>query len=216
MKLAELAHRTGASKAAIKYWIREGVLPPGRLRNQTTAVYDERHVERVALIQTMRAEFDASIERIRDLTALIDASGTPVVDVMQACQLIATGLAADEEPPAWFAQQVDELNRRAGWPQVDSVAARALAAALAASARGGFVYELDQLAEYARGLAPLADGDIDSIRPDATLDVMARNLLIGAATQNRMFAALNQLAHTSAAVRRMSGEGAGAPGAGGE
>lgn len=203
MKLAELARRTGASTAAVKFWIREGLLPPGELRNQTTAVYGDAHVERIALIQTMRAEFDASTVQIRELTALIDLPAADPLEVMQACQLIATGLRDADGIEENFLEQVDEMIRRAGWPEIRSIAARALAGALAASARVGFVYDTDQLVQYAAALDPLARRDIGAIHPEATLDVLARNLLVASAAQNRMFAAMNQLAHTSIAVSRV-------------
>lgn len=205
MKLAELTRRTGATTAAVKSWIREGLLPHGHLRNQTTAVYDESHVERIALIQTMRAEFHASTAELRALTTLIDDPGTLPIDVMQACQLIATGLSEADAARNGFSPQVDEMIRRVGWPDIDSIAAGAVAGALEASARVGFVYDTEQLVQYARALDPLAERDITAIRPEASLDVMARNLLIASAAQNRLFAAMNQLAHTSIAVRRMAG-----------
>ena len=204
MKLADLAQRTGASTAALKFWIREGLLPPGELRNQTTAVYGERHVDRVALIQTMRSEFDAPIAQIREIAAMIDAPGTDPLEVMQACQLIATGLRDVDGIEEKYLEQVDEMIRRAGWPEIRSIAARALAGALAASAGVGFAYDTDQLVQYAGALDPLAQRDIGAIHPDAGLDVLARALLVASAAQNRVFAAMNQLAHTSIAVSRMS------------
>lgn len=204
MKLAELARRSGASTAAIKFWIREGLLPAGALRNQTTAIYSEAHVERITLIQTMRQEFSASIAETRALTALIDGPEPDALEVMQACQLIATGLRDVDGIDERYLTQVDEMIRRTGWPEIRSIAARALAGSLEASARVGFEYDTDQLVQYAGALDPLARRDIGAIRPEASLDVLAQRLLVASAAQNRMFAAMNQLAHTSIAVSRMN------------
>lgn len=44
MRLAELSERSGVSTATIKYYLREGLLAPGRQINATTAEYDEEHL----------------------------------------------------------------------------------------------------------------------------------------------------------------------------
>lgn len=45
MRLAELSRRSGVSTATIKYYLREGLLPPGRQVNPTTAEYDDGHLQ---------------------------------------------------------------------------------------------------------------------------------------------------------------------------
>lgn len=201
MKLGELARETGASTASIKYWIREGILPPGRLRNQTTAVYDQHHVERIALIQVLRTEFDASLDRIRVLTALIDDPEASLLDVMEACQVLAAGMAVARERDETQAALIAELHERMGWLRFDSVASSALARALADSARVGYPYDIDDLLHYAAALEPIATADIGSIQPEGTPDAVARNVLVASAAQHRVLVAMNQLAHTAAAIR---------------
>ncbi|KTS13999.1 hypothetical protein RSA3_02000 [Microbacterium testaceum] len=165
-------------------------------------MYSERHVDRIALIQTLRVDFGCSIADIRRLTDQIDRPDARAIDVMQSCQLIATGLRDVEDVDAHRLAQVTQMIREAGWPQIPSIAARALASALEASARAGFVYETDHLVGYARALDPFARRDIENVHPDATLDVLARALLVASAAQTRVFVAMNQLAHTSIAVSR--------------
>lgn len=201
MKLGELARESGTSTASIKYWIREGVLPPGELRNQTTAVYDRRHVERIALITTLRAEYDAPMDRIRGLTRLIDDPQASLLDVMEACQVLATGMAVAAQRDEAQAALIGELHDRMGWLRFDSVASSALTRALADSARVGYPYDLDDLLHYARALEPIASADIGSIQPEGTRDAVARNVLVASAAQHRVLVAMNQLAHTAAAVR---------------
>lgn len=205
MKLSELARRTSASTASLKFWMREAILPAGELRNQTTAVYTQRHIERVALIQILRAEFDVSIGHIHELTTLIDSPGSSLLDVMEACQVIATGMVIPPEVDAVQSELVGRLHARIGWLRDDSVAAAALAHALAGSARVGYPYDFDDLVHYAQALEPIATADIGSIQPEGNPDVVARNLLVAAAAQNRVLVAMNQLAHTAAAIRATTG-----------
>jgi len=208
MKFSELARRTGASTASLKFWMREGILPAGELRNQTTAVYTQRHVERVGLIQILREEFDASIGRIHDLTALIDSPESSLLDVMEACQVIATGMVIPPDVDAAQAELIARLRERMGWSHYNSVAASALAHALAGSARVGYPYDLDDLVLYGQALEPIATADIGSIQPEGTPDAVARNLLVAAAAQNRVLVAVNQLAHTAAAIRATTADDA--------
>ncbi|MGW9112595.1 MerR family transcriptional regulator [Microbacterium sp. NPDC055683] len=205
MKLSELSLRSGASVPTLKYWMREGILPPGALRNQTTAVYDERHRERVALIRTLREDFDLPIVRIRRLVSLIDDPGVPLLDVMQECQLIAVGLApggdGDDSGP------VRSVIRDLGWPDAASIARDALASALDDAVRAGVPFSTETLTAYGRALAPFAAADIAVIHPEGSRDAVARGLLRGAAAQARVLLAMNQLAHTSEAIRRTRGRG---------
>lgn len=205
MKLSELARITGASTASIKFWIRGGMLPAGELRNQTTAVYEQRHVDRIALIQTLRSEFDASSERIRGLTDLIEDPSRSVLDIMEACQVIATGMEVAESADDAQAALIGRLHDRMGWLRFDSVASAALVRALAGSAQVGYAYDIDDLVHYAQALEPIAIADIGSIHPEGTRDVVARNVLVASAAQNRVLVAMNQLAHTAAAIRTETG-----------
>lgn len=203
MKLRELAEATGVPVPSIKYWIREGILHPGTLRNQTTAVYDERHVERLELIVTLRDEFHLPIARIHELTGLIDDPTVPLVEVMEQCQLIATGLSREGSERALtegYGAQVSGLVATAGWPDVSSVARDALATVLRDAERVGVRFDSDDLARHARALIEIATRDIEYIQPNGTRDAVARNLLRGAAAQTRVLLAVNQLAHTSAAI----------------
>ena len=60
MRLAELSERSGVSTATIKYYLREGLLAPGRQINTTTAEYDEEH------LREMRVR-DVGMERLLGL-----------------------------------------------------------------------------------------------------------------------------------------------------
>ncbi|GGA55456.1 hypothetical protein GCM10011490_01660 [Pseudoclavibacter endophyticus] len=229
MKLRQLAERTGASTATIKYWIREGIVPPGTLRNQTTAEYGTPHVERVELVRTLRGHFDLSIAEVRRLTSMIDDERAPVLGIMEACQLIATGLRRPEAPvEARHADLVGEVVRGADWPDVASVARDALAEALHVAEAAGFAIPAERLAQYAASLAEIAERDIEVVRrftaePSRAVaggrparqggatseqdtwkpsrDVVATRMLRGAHVQVQLLLAMNQLAHTSAAIR---------------
>lgn len=53
MRISELSRRSGVSNATIKYYLREGLLPPGRATAATQAEYDESHLRRLRLIRAL-------------------------------------------------------------------------------------------------------------------------------------------------------------------
>lgn len=44
MRLSELSKQSGVTTATIKYYLREGLLPPGERVTATQAEYDESHL----------------------------------------------------------------------------------------------------------------------------------------------------------------------------
>ncbi|MYU47619.1 MerR family transcriptional regulator, partial [Streptomyces sp. SID7803] len=51
MRLSELSERSGIATATIKYYLREGLLPPGERLSATQAEYDESHLRRLRLVR---------------------------------------------------------------------------------------------------------------------------------------------------------------------
>ncbi|WP_166973585.1 MerR family transcriptional regulator [Brevibacterium atlanticum] len=89
MKLSAMAAAAGVSTASIKYYIHEGLLPPGRKKNATTAVYDDSHLHRLTLIRWLRNELSIPITGIAELTRAIDDETLPTIELMGICQELA-------------------------------------------------------------------------------------------------------------------------------
>ncbi|MFJ7073623.1 MerR family transcriptional regulator [Streptomyces sp. NPDC098781] len=53
MRISELSRRSGVANATIKYYLREGLLPPGRATAATQAEYDDTHLRRLRLIRAL-------------------------------------------------------------------------------------------------------------------------------------------------------------------
>lgn len=126
MKLSALAAASGVSTASIKYYIHEGLLPPGRKKNATTAVYDEAHLHRLALIRWLRDELSSPIAGIAELTRAIDDDSLPTIELMGMCQelalrgnsgLPASVLRAPGSPP--YALRSNTSTEAAARPQSD-------------------------------------------------------------------------------------------------
>lgn len=69
-RIGELAARAGVSVATIKYYIREGLLPPPPVKTgRTMGYYDQAYLERLTLIRRLRDEHFLPLRAIRALLA---------------------------------------------------------------------------------------------------------------------------------------------------
>lgn len=202
MKLSELAESSGASASTLKHWIRVGVLPAGKLRNQTTAVYEQQHLDRALLVRAMREDHGASIEEIRRITSLIDG-GAPTVEVMNACQAFIWGTPDDvTTDPAYepYRRRTHELMRRREWRGYPGAAERGMAHALAMAAEAGMDYDVDTLMAYADAIEPLAARHVAALGPGSA-DVIARRMLVVVNARAKQLLAISNLAHAAASLR---------------
>ena len=68
LRIGELADRSGVSVATIKFYIREGLLPPPPVKTgRTMGYYDEAYLERLLLIRKLREEHYLPLRAIRFL-----------------------------------------------------------------------------------------------------------------------------------------------------
>lgn len=74
MKIGDLAEATGTPVVTIRFYEREGLLPPPKRADNNYRVYLSLHVDRLAFIRQCR-NLDMALEEIRALLALRDAPG---------------------------------------------------------------------------------------------------------------------------------------------
>jgi DNA-binding transcriptional MerR regulator len=72
MKISELSQASQVPVPTIKFYIREGLLPPGRRTARNQADYTESHVERLALIRALREAAALPIETIANVLRAAD------------------------------------------------------------------------------------------------------------------------------------------------
>ncbi len=70
MRIGELAERAGVSVATIKFYIREGLLPPPPVKTgRTMAYYDQQYLDRLLTIRRLREEHYLPLRVIRAVLA---------------------------------------------------------------------------------------------------------------------------------------------------
>lgn len=222
MLLHELAERSSVSVASIKYYRREGLLPPGERITATRQSYDRRHLDRLGLIGVLREVAHASIADIHTLVEVIDDPARPLIDALELAQSIASGLPAvthAEPVPADEDPRVGSLIAALGWPDVGSAPRAALNDLLASMAAADIPADSDVLLRYGRPLAEIAHGDIEAMTrapdplqqpagPDVgspaapSPDVMVQRVVVGTASYGRLVTVLRALGHASLSVAR--------------
>ncbi|MEV0126463.1 MerR family transcriptional regulator [Streptomyces sp. NPDC050703] len=182
MRLAELSRRSAVPTATIKYYLREGLLPPGRRISATQAEYDEAHLQRLRLVRALVQVGRVPIASAREvLTALEDDS----LDHSSRLGTAVWALPHGPEPDTDDAvredarRTVDTLLDRLGWRHAqesgaESPAYRMLVTSVVTLARLGYPCSADDLAPYARAGRQLAVTDLDLIEryesPDEQLE----------------------------------------------
>ncbi|WP_208609513.1 MerR family transcriptional regulator [Streptomyces atriruber] len=182
MRLAELSRRSGVPTATIKYYLREGLLPPGHRVTATQAEYDEAHLRRLRLVRALVQVGRVPIASAREvLTALEDDS----LDRNSRLGTAVWALPHGPEPTADDPHQeaahrtVDALLERLGWQNAqeygaESPAHRMLVTAVSTLARLGYPCGVADLVPYAHAGRQLAVSDLDLIEryesPDEQLE----------------------------------------------
>ncbi|MGW8378849.1 MerR family transcriptional regulator [Streptomyces sp. ODS28] len=181
MRIGELARRTDVPAPTIKYYTREGLLPPGERTGPNQVRYGEAHVRRLRLIRALLDVGGLSVAAARDLLSEADAyeGAEEAAEAPDATPDAPSGTEAECE--------VDELARRYGWStDPDNPGRRALVRIVAACRDLGrhellglldrYADAVRQLAAAERELAPRAgEGAVlATVLGDAALTAMRR------------------------------------------
>lgn len=118
MRIAELSRRSGVSIPTIKFYLREGMLPPGVATAANQAEYGEAHVQRLRLIRAMIDAGRLSVARTREILAALDSGSLAPHDLLGVAQQAVTRpVPHDRDDPAFRAAraEVEALVRERGW-----------------------------------------------------------------------------------------------------
>lgn len=212
MRIAELSGRTGVPVPTIKYYLREGLLPPGQHTSPNQAQYDEAHVRRLKLVRALIDVGGLSVAASRDVLAQMDESGMDALHSLGKAQNAVTVPRERVEDEAWQAstRQVDDLLARHSWHvRPNNPARETLAEVLATLRRLGHDRYLDLLDEQAEAAAGLAARELDLILARPNVEGMVESVIVGTLLGDALFAALRRLAQEDAARAKLPAGDAG-------
>lgn len=198
MKLSTLAETTGVPIATVKYYLRQGLLPAGRLLSRTQADYDDTHVERIRLIRALTGVGELDMATVQRVLAVVDDPGDDRLELLRAAH--ESLQAPDPEPRKRGDEQDDTTPSRArvwagarGWhvddpdPVLDD-----LDRAWAACSEAGVHLDEAELDARADVMEQMARIDIESVPEEPTAAV--RQVVLGTVLLDPVLVALRRLA----------------------
>ncbi|WP_128377595.1 MerR family transcriptional regulator [Streptomyces cavernae] len=210
MRIGELSRRTGVPVPTIKYYVREGLLPPGELTSPNQATYDEKHERRLRLIRTLLDVGGLKVAEISEVLAAIDDPERSLHKVFGAT---AEGFGTahsehdDAESVAAHAVVADLVSRRGWRAHASDPAAADLSKALAALDRLGHGAFVDVLDAYADAAEQVARADLEYVDRQVVVEDMVEAVAIGTVLGEAVFSALRRLAHVDASAKLYGADG---------
>lgn len=190
MRISELSRATGVPVATVKYYLREGLLPPGRATGATQAQYDERHVTRLRLARSLVQVGGLSVAAARDVLAALDTPDTSLHRVLGAAHSALPPQVSSERDPARARALADAW----GWSvHPEAPALRQLEHALNALDEVGAPAADERLARYAGLAREIAEVDVAGV-PTTSPEEAATTVVIGTVLWEPVLLALRRLA----------------------
>ena len=206
MRISELAEQSGVPLPTVKYYLREGLLHPGRKLGERMADYDESHLRRLHLLRVLREVGDVPVDRLRALVAAAEDDTTSLHDMLAAAADALAPTPGPAGPDRVLSRQVaDDLVEKAGWTSVrpDSVDRDNLAGVLEAIARHGThpadPAEALPYVEMADRIARYEIGHLDDTRGRAAL---LEEMVVGQVVFGELLRILRRLAEEHHSAER--------------
>ncbi len=202
MRVAELSRRSGVPLATIKFYLRAGLLHPGRALDRNQASYDDSHLRRLALIRALREVAELSVARIRSLVTALDAEdphpGYLPMRTVDALGPVPNRRAPGSSPPE-AESEIDALLAALGWEVRADAPARGLLVDAFVALREFLDPALptEALLPYAALADGLAKQEIGIVAEQAHPDRASemRAVAMGTILWERVLIALRRLAH---------------------
>jgi len=206
VRLAELSAESGVAVATLKYYLREGLLHPGRTLSRTSADYDETHVDRVRLVRALSEVGGLSLATVEQVLEAITEPGTDRLHVLEAAQrTLARGAARSVDgDDGGSTQRVRDWIERHGWeidplnPFIDD-----LARAWEACDHAALGLDEDRMDRYAEHVEGIATVDVSTVPQDP--EAAVRHVVLGTLLVDPVLVALRRLAqqHVSRQAERV-------------
>ena len=230
MQVSELSRRSGVPIPTIKYYLREGLLPPGAATAATRAEYGEPHLRRLRLIRALLEIGELPVASIQRIVGGLDDETVGLHDLLGRVQYsLGPRVSPPPGDPDWQAAdaEVAALIDDLGWVVTPGSPARALlAGALVALHRLDSAPRGPSLREYAVEVSRVAELEVASVGgvppeppPGKSASVADRTAVVesavaGMVLYERVLIALRRLAQEDASAARFGGAGQRSAGSG--
>ena len=191
MRISQLSQRAGLPVGTVKFYLRTGLLHPGRATSATQAVYDDSHLARLRLV---RALLEVGSLSHAEIQRVLEALEAPADDALDTTTRLAVAAASPSQCDGADLSAARGIVDELGW-QVDahSPHLRDLADALHALDAVGASPSEDRMRTYAEAAAELATDDVRAVS-ETDEDRRAVVAAAGAVLYDSLLRALRRLA----------------------
>ncbi|WP_260425029.1 MerR family transcriptional regulator [Arachnia propionica] len=192
--MAELARRSGLTVPTIKYYLREGLLQPGRRTSVNQAAYDASHLERLRLIRALAKVAGLPLGKIREVVQAV-SSESSMLDAMAVTQDALVGEVETDPADTAASKLLTQVIEARGWQcQPGSPAHAAAIRAVAELQAEELTMLTDRLDDYARTADDIGRIDVQAVGGAENLDTMIRGVVLGSILRRPLLDALVLLA----------------------
>ena len=192
---------------SIKFYLREGLLPPGESTGRNQADYSDAHIHRLRLIRILLDVGGLSVATAKEVIAAVDTPDLPGHYLLGAASYTITRQARrDPHQPDWQAarQEIVDLVRASGWLVEEASPAIDLAADAVAGMRAlGQGDLLEAMPTYAKAAAEVAAKEVDAVINRSGSESRVEAVVIGTILGEALFNALRRLAQQDRSARRL-------------
>lgn len=204
MWMSELSQRSGLTVATIKFYLRDGLLPPGEATGATRADYDELHVRRLRLIRALVDVAGLRLEEVRDILAAVDDDSIPLHEALGSAHTRLSANAASAPPSGESLQRVEALLKRIRWQVSPGSAHReALARALDALASLDHPVGDDLLDEYASAVTAIARREVADVAAERERVTATQRAVVGTLLLEPVLLMIRRMAQENFSARRL-------------
>jgi DNA-binding transcriptional MerR regulator len=196
-----LARESGLPVATIKFYLREGLLPPGSPVSRTQAEYGDAHLERLRLIRALRDIADLPVATVGKVLAAVDDEELPLLDLLGVTQIAVAGAkgAATEAG----VKLADQLLADLDWTLTeDSPLVDSLARVLDVLRGEGEPVDAESLRPWADAAWAIAEVEMEHIPLEAPRAEAAHIVAVGTVIYGELLAQLRLAAQEAVSLTR--------------
>lgn len=201
MRISELSAASGVPVPTLKFYLREGLLPPGDAIAVNRAQYGEAHVRRLQLIRALTEIGRLPLKTVSAVIRAIDDRELPLHELLGIAHWALEPDAPATEDP--MRDTVDALVHELGW-EVDqeAPARRTLGRALATLRDLGHDVSPATLRRYALAADSLAAEEVATVPAHASRSDAVESAVVGTVLYETVLTALRRLAQEHRSAER--------------
>lgn len=210
VRMAELSRSSGVPVATVKYYLREGLLPPGEPTGRNQAAYTQAHVHRLHLVRALLEVGRLPVASVRRVLEAVDDETLPLHEMLGAATHAqpppAPRVGVVPEDARRAAAEVDAYLVHLGWRVGAQAPARqALTDTLLVLRRLGRDVGPEVFGPYAEMAETLAGAELAFVSATGARAEVAESVVVGTVVFEAALVALRRLAHEHHSAIRFGG-----------